>query len=166
MDLPRRCAVPPGASCSGERALDLVSTCGFYFLIVPSRPEDLRRTVADRVAQRVAGRGVSRAAVDAAVGSVMAALDARSAGAPAADARANGAPMLVAAVTARSLPDLASRLRAALGRDGVAVGAIGIAAAGLHHVATLEITSEARPALEAAVRALGARLSIVSGDAR
>jgi hypothetical protein len=144
----------------------LVSTCGFYFLIVPSRPEDLRRTVADRVAQRVAGRGVSRAAVDAAVGSVMAALDARSSGAPAASPGASAGPTLVAAVTARSLPDLASRLRAALGREGVTVGSIGIAAAGLHHVATLEIASSARPALEAAARALGAQASIVSEDGR
>jgi hypothetical protein len=144
----------------------LVSTCGFYFLIVPSRPEDLRRTVADRVAQRVAGRGVSRAAVDAAVGSVMAALDARSSGAPAASPGASAGPTLVAAVTARSLPDLASRLRAALGREGVTVGSIGIAAAGVHHVATLEIASSARPALEAADRALGAQASIVSEDGR
>jgi hypothetical protein len=144
----------------------LVSTCGFYFLIVPSRPEDLRRTVADRVAQRVAGRGVSRAAVDAAVGSVMAALDARSSGAPAASPGASAGPTLVAAVTARSLPDLASRLRAALGREGVTVGSIGIAAAGLHHVATLEIASSARPALEAAARALGGQASIVSEDGR
>jgi hypothetical protein len=142
----------------------LVSTCGFYFLIVPSRPEDLRRTVADRVAQRVAGRGVSRAAVDAAVGSVIAALDARSGGSP--SAGASPGPMLVAAVTARSVPDLASRLRSALGREGVTVGSIGIAAAGLHHVATLEIASAAGPALEAAARALGAQVSIVGEDAR
>jgi hypothetical protein len=144
----------------------LVSTCGFYFLIVPSRPEDLRRTVADRVAQRVAGRGVSRAAVDAAVGSVMAALDARTGAAAVANPGAAAGPTLVAAVTARSVPDLASRLRAALGREGVSVGSIGIAAAGLHHVATLEIASASRPALEAAARALGAQVSIVSEDAR
>ena len=118
------------------------------------------------MAQRVAGRGVSRAAVDAAVGSVMAALDARSAGAPAANSPAPAGSTLVAAVTARSLPDLASRLRAALGREGVTVGSIGIAAAGLHHVATLEIAGASRPALEAAARALGAQVSIVSGDAR
>lgn len=116
------------------------------------------------MAQRVAGRGVSRAAVDAAVGSVMAALDARSGGSP--SAGAGPAPMLVAAVTARSVPDLASRLRAALGREGVTAGSIGIAAAGLHHVATLEVARAARPALEAAARALGAQVSIVSEDAR
>ena len=116
------------------------------------------------MAQRVAGRGVSRAAVDAAVGSVIAALDARSGGSP--SAGAGPGPMLVAAVTARSVPDLASRLRSALGREGVTVGSIGIAAAGLHHVATLEIASASRPALEAAARALGAQVSIVSEDAR
>ena len=131
--------------------------------MVPSRPEDLRRTVADRVAQRVAGRGVSRAAIDSAVGSVLAALDARTGVAERAVATPAGAPatMLVAAVTARSLPDLASRLRSALGREGLTVGSIGIAAAGMHHVATLEVPASARPALEAACRTLGAQLSIV-----
>lgn len=96
----------------------------------------------------------------------MAALDARSGDAPNEALAASPGPNLVAAVTARSLPDLASRLRAALGREGVTVGPIGIAAAGLHHVATLEIASPARPALEAAARTLGAQVSIVSEDAR
>ena len=96
----------------------------------------------------------------------MAALDARSGGSSRTNPGASPAPMLVAAVTARSLPDLASRLRAALGREGVTIGGIGIAAAGLHHVATLEIASAARPALEAAARTLGAQVSIVGEDAR
>jgi len=149
----------------------LLQTCGFYFLIVPSRPEDLRRTVADRVAQRVAGRGVSRAAVESAVGSVFTALEQRGSvpGAAAISTSATSdtgtGTMLVAAVTARSLPDLASRLRSALAREGVTVGSIGIAVSGLHNVATLEIASAARPALEAAARTLGAQLSIVAGDA-
>ena len=96
----------------------------------------------------------------------MSAIDART-GTPGGAQPDNGTGgMLVAAVTARSLPDLASRLRAALGRDGVSVGSIGIAAAGLHHVATLQIASSARPALETAARALGAQLSIVSEDGR
>ncbi len=123
--------------------------------------------VADRVAQRVAGRGVSRAAVDAAVGSVFGALESRRAASGGSQASGSGpdtapTPTLVAAVTARSLPDLASRLRAALAREGVTVGPIGIAAAGLHHVATLEIVGSGRQALEAAARTLGAQLSIVS----
>ena len=122
--------------------------------------------VADRVAQRVAGRGVSRAAVDAAVDSVLGALESRrEAGA---DMQSSGsaavtvaAPALIAAVTARSLPDLASRLRAALDREGVTVGPIGIAAAGLHYVATLELAGSARQALATAATALGAQFSIV-----
>ena len=93
---------------------------------------------------------------------MLAALDARTGGANAAE----DPPSLVAAVTARSLPDLASRLRLALGREGVSVGAIGIAAAGLHHVATLEISAASKPGLENACRALGAQLSIVSGESR
>lgn len=110
---------------------------------------------------------MSRAAIDSAVGSVLSALDARE-GSPAAAptgaaVRASSAPV-VAAVTARSLPDLASRLRAALGREGLTVGPIGIAAAGLHHVATLELPASGRPALEAACRTLGAQVSIVSGE--
>ena len=150
----------------------MLSTCGFYFLIVPPRSEDLRRTVADRVAQRVAGRGVSRAAVDSAVGSVLSALEARSAGAvergvEGIASAVDAGPALVAAVTARSLPDLASRLRSALARDGITVGPIGIAAAGLHHVATLEVPGSARASLERVVAALGGQLSIVSeGSAR
>lgn len=146
----------------------MVSPCGFYFLIVPSRPEDLRRTVADRVAQRVAGRGISRTTVDAAVGSVLSAIEARAGGADGGGAARAGAvdagQALVAAVTARSVPDLASRLRAALARDGVTVGSIGIAATGLHHVATLKIAGSGRAALERAVDALGGQLSIVNED--
>jgi hypothetical protein len=103
--------------------------------------------------------------VDSTVASVLDALDARGAGtdgrlgAGAADDRP-----LVAAVTARSMPDLASRLRAALSREGVAIGSIGIAAAGLHHVATLQIPGASRAALERAAAALGAQLSIVGGE--
>ena len=96
----------------------------------------------------------------------MDALDARTSGARAERPDAGAGTLLVAAVTARSIPDLASRLRTALARDGIIVGSIGIAAAGLHHVATLEIAPSARPALEAATRALGAQLSIVSEGAR
>jgi hypothetical protein len=140
----------------------LASTCGFYFLIVALRSEDLRRTVADRVAQRVAGRGVSRATVDATVATVLSAIDARTGSTAETRIDApNSGPLLVAAVTARSLPDLASRLRGELARDGVMVGPIGLAAAGLHHVATLEIPHSARTALERATAALGGQLSIV-----
>ena len=127
--------------------------------MAPARSDDLHRTLVDRVARRVEGRGVPLAAVDAAVGSVLAALERRERSAPAAPAGE-----VVAAVTARSLPDLASRLRAALARAGVTVGPIGIAAAGLHHVATLRIPAAARPALDAAAATLGATVSVVAGE--
>ena len=123
-----------------------------------ARSDDLHRTLVDRVARRVEGRGVSRAAVDAAVGSVLAALDR----APAASAAP--AETLVAAVTARSTPDLASRLRGALAREGIEAGEIGIAASGLHNVATLRIAAAARPQLERAATALGATVSVVSEE--
>lgn len=128
-----------------------------YSVMPSARSDDLHHTLVERVARRVEGRGVSRAAVDAAVGSVLAALD-----------RAPAAPgtvgELVAAVTARSVPDLASRLRAALAGSGVEVGSIGIAASGLHHVATLRIPAAARPQLESAARALGATFSVVGEE--
>ncbi|NUS97666.1 MAG: hypothetical protein HOQ11_09715, partial [Gemmatimonadaceae bacterium] len=102
-------------------------------MMTPARSDDLHHTLVERVARRVEGRGVSRAAIDAAVGSVLGALDRASSVRPAAEG------VLVAAVTTRSMPDLASRLRGALARAGVEVGPIGIAASGFHHVATLRL---------------------------
>lgn len=108
--------------------------------------------------------------MDAAVGSVVSALEARGAVSEAsavtgATQAVDAGPAFVAAVTARSVPDLASRLRSALARDGITIGEIGIAAAGLHHVATLELPVSARASLERAVAALGGQLSVVSGGA-
>ena len=125
-----------------------------------ARSDDLHRTLADRVAHRVEGRGVSRAAVDAAVGSVLAALERAPAVVPARSGT------MVAAVTARSMPDLASRLRGALAREGVELGEIGIASSGLHNVATVCVAPSARAQLEKAVAALGASVSVVSDEER
>ena len=74
--------------------------------MVTSRPEDLRRVVADRVAQRVAGRGVSRAAVDAAVGSVFGALESRRAASGGSQASGSG-------------PDTALRMFSQIGTDAI-----------------------------------------------
>ncbi|HEX2781205.1 MAG TPA: ACT domain-containing protein [Gemmatimonadaceae bacterium] len=112
------------------------------------------------MARRVEGRGVSRAAVDAAVGSVLAALE-REVPAPR-PAEASSTGTLLVAVTARSMPDLASRLRGALSRAGVQVGDIGIASSGLHSVATLRVSASARPQLETAAGALGATMTVVA----
>lgn len=123
-----------------------------------ARSDDLHRTLVDRVAHRVEGRGVPRAAVDAAVGSVLAALERAPAALPASSGT------MVAAVTARSMPDLASRLRGALAREGVQLGEIGIASSGLHNVATVRIAASARPKLESAAGSLGASVSVVSEE--
>ena len=115
-----------------------------------------RRSLAERVARRVAGYGIPRRAVESAVEQVAAALE-RS------DAPAG--PELVAAFTAASAPDLASRLRRALAERGVTPSALATASAGRHTVVTVSVASD-RAALEQAASAAGARVSIVQGDAR
>src|SRR5687768_15761232 len=97
--------------------------------------EDIRRSLTERVASRVAGEGISRASIEAAVDGVIAALGNRTApGAPTAVGAGPRAvaPMpdtrsMIAALSGLSAPDLASRLRAALARDGIRVAALGIA---------------------------------------
>ena len=74
-------------------------------------------------------------------------------------------PELVAAFTAASAPDLASRLRRALAERGVTPSALATASAGRHTVVTVSVASD-RAALEQAASAAGARVSIVQGDAR
>src|SRR5437764_681884 len=112
---------------------------------------------------RVAGRGVSPAAIGDAVARVVEVL-----GTPAAqhalttEARSPTTrtdPSLLAAVSARSTPDLASRLRGALEQAGVAVDRIGLGAAGQHTVVTLYLPPSARATLE--TLAARARYSVV-----
>jgi len=118
--------------------------------------EDIRRTLTDRVASRVAGEGISRASIEAAVDGVVAALGTRT-GLPAptaspavsqAVASMPDSKSMIAALGGLSAPDLASRLRAALARDGVRVAALGIATRGRHTVVTLRLPASARQALE------------------
>ena len=118
--------------------------------------EDIRRTLTDRVASRVAGEGIPRASIEAAVDGVVAALGNR-ASPPASAAATPGAPLatpmpdsksMIAALSGLSAPDLASRLRAALARDGIRVAALGIATRGRHTVVTLRLAASARQALE------------------
>ena len=118
--------------------------------------EDIRRTLTERVASRVAGEGISRASIEAAVDGVVAALDSRSAPAPSTVAPAGpqaaafmpDSKSMIAALSGLSAPDLASRLRAALARDGIRVAALGIATRGRHTVVTLRLPASARQALE------------------
>ena len=130
-----------------------------------ARQEEIERTLAERVGRRVAGRGVPRQAVEAAVARVLdalpaATLDAPSAAAPAARSTPSPDTALVA-ITARSVPDLGSRLRAALQRDGIEPGPIGLAAAGSHNVATFRIPSSSRDAVSRTAAALGYAMTVV-----
>lgn len=129
--------------------------------------EDIRRTLTERVASRVAGEGIPRASIEAAVDGVVAALGSRSAGA--APARTDAAPgtmpdgpTMIAALSGQSAPDLGSRLRAALARDGVRVAALGIATRGRHTVVTLRLPASARQALERIAAEQSLSLSIDS----
>lgn len=132
-----------------------------------ARREEIERTLAERVAQRVTGRGVSRQAVDRTVARVLDSLPASALGSdpatPSVVAPSPGATILVA-VTARSVPDLGSRLRAALVGDGVEPGVIGLATAGHHYVATFRIPASARDGTARAAAALGYAMTVVAEE--
>ena len=117
--------------------------------------EDIRRTLTERVASRVAGEGIPRASIEAAVDGVVAALGNRASpsASPSATPAVAPGPMpdgrtMIAALSGQSAPDLGSRLRAALARDGIRVAALGIATRGRHTVVTLRLPASARQALE------------------
>ena len=131
--------------------------------MVSLRPDEIRRTLAERVARRVKGHGISRASVDGAVDKVLGALSAAQDG-PAPGASWSEGSSVVAALTGRSVPDLASRVRAALAKEGVAVGAIGSATAGNHNVVTLSVDGPARAALERVADALKVSVTFVPGE--
>ena len=134
--------------------------------MVSPRPDEIRRLLAERVARRVQGHGISRASVDAAVQSVLGALDGRTPSTQTIAAERGPQLSIVAALTGRSVPDLASRVRAALEREGVQVETLGSAMAGNHNVVTIQVTSSSRAAVERVAGALKVSVSFVSeGDA-
>lgn len=128
--------------------------------MVSPRSDEIRRTLAERVARRVQRHGISRASVERAVDKVLVALSSAET-APAPSASRPQAPSVLAALTGRSIPDLASRVRAALVTEGVQVGAIGSAAAGNHNVVTLSVDEPSRAALERVAEALKLSLTFV-----
>lgn len=128
--------------------------------MVSQRPDEIRRTLAERVARRVQGHGISRASVDAAVTSVLDALQTSSAPAARVDTSARGS-YVIAAFSARSVPDLASRVRAALAHEGLAAETLGSAAAGNHNVVTVRLPESGRAPGERAAAALGASITFV-----
>ena len=132
--------------------------------MVSPRPEEIRRTLAERVARRVQGHGITRASVDAAVAKVLGALDASGEGTSPTSAAPADQPGIVATLSGRSVPDLASRVRAALEHEGVSVQTIGSAMAGNHNVVTLHVSSDARPAVERVARTLALSLAFVPAE--
>ena len=124
--------------------------------------DDVRRALAERVERQVRGHGIPRQVIDAAVDQVVTALPsvAESGPSPAAGAE------VVATFSAVSAPDLASRIRSALGEDGVSVLDLGSATAGRHTVVTVLVRGD-EPALGREAARAGATLSVVpagSGD--
>ena len=143
--------------------------------------DSIRRALRDRVAKRVAGKGISPRAIDRAVDAVVDALPSdvtqdtpadRSAASPARSPQAaarsavpagdGGAAEVVLAVTAVSVPDLASRVRGILDRAGVRVTEAATATAGRHTVVTVRVRSDARAAAEQAATAAGWKVSLVA----
>ena len=142
--------------------------------------DSLRRTLRDRVAKRVAGQGVSRHAIERTVDAVVDALPAdvientpgsRTAGpigSPQTAARSavpagdGGVAEVVLAVTAVSVPDLASRVRGTLDKAGVRVSDAATATAGRHTVVTVRVRADARAAAEQAASAAGWKVSLVA----
>ena len=117
--------------------------------------QDTRRTLAERIERKVAGRGISRAAIESAVDDVLAALPA----APEPGAAEQGA--LLGAFTSPVAPDLGSRVRQLLERDGVVLLGLGSATSGRHTVVTVRVPLTARGALERAAAQLSLPLSLL-----
>ena len=98
----------------------------------------VRRALRERVARKVAGSGISSRAIERAVDAVIAALPDTAA------LDATAGPEVIIALSARSVPDLGSRVRAALQKEGVAVSEVAVATAGQHTVVTLRAPAAAR----------------------
>lgn len=111
---------------------------------------ELHQALAERVNRKLAGQGVPAAAVDAAVAQVVAALA--------------GHGELVAALSARSTPDLATRVRRALEREGVVLDRVGLATAGAHTVVTLRVPATDAEPLRRVADQLALALTFLPSD--
>lgn len=131
-----------------------------------------RDDLVQRVARKLTRGSVRPEVIGDAVDRTLGALAARTAGAPRhtpatpvlGEAAVDGATG-VAVVAAIGIPDLASRLRAALERAGSPVGAVGVATEGRHTVVTLLWPTAAAAQVRAVAEAMGARFSW-RGDVR
>jgi hypothetical protein len=104
---------------------------------------DVRRELTRRVTHRLAGSGIARSVVEEAVDCVLGALE------PTAGRLGpSQASTILAAISARSVPDLGSRVRRDLERDGIVIEEMGLGAAGQHTVVTVRVSASARAALQ------------------
>ena len=123
-----------------------------------SASDTVRRALRERVARKVAGSGISPRAIERAVDAVVSALP------PDGGAVAAGGPEIIIAISARSIPDLGSRVRAALTREGVSVAEVAVASAGQHTVVTLRASASAQEAIARVAAAQKASFTVVDGD--
>ena len=115
--------------------------------------QDDRSELISRVERRLGARGVSRAAIQEAVDRVLAQL--------ALPDESIGEPHSLFALTAQSMPDLASRVRQKLSAAGISPTDSGTATSGRHTVMTLRVHSASRSRLESVARDVGATLTAI-----
>jgi hypothetical protein len=113
-----------------------------------------REALIRRVEERVGARGVTRASVEAAVDQVVSRLPVPDE-APASDG-------IVIALSAESMPDLASRVRRKLVSMGIDSADSGVATSGRHTVVTLRVPAGARESLDAIARDIGAHATVIA----
>jgi hypothetical protein len=122
-------------------------------------PEAVRQALIQRVSRKVSGHGVTRRSIEGAVDRVFAAL-------PREIAR-DATPPRIAVLSAPSAPDLASRARRLLERDGVRILDVGIGTAGRYTVATIRLAGAGTIDLQRLAGELRASVSVLDdADAR
>ena len=113
--------------------------------------QDDREALTARVERKLAGRRISRDAIRATVEQVCSAMD--SSGTPVPK------PDVIVVMSAASTPDLASRLRQRLERDGVRLVETGVATVGRHTVCAVGVGTGDEAAVRAVCREFGWALS-------
>lgn len=106
-----------------------------------------REALTVRVERKLAGRRISREAIRATVEQVCSTLD--SPVPPATE------PDVIVVMSAPSTPDLASRLRHRLERDGVQLTDVGVATAGRHTVCVVRVSAGVASAVQAVAEGFG-----------
>ncbi len=120
--------------------------------------ESVRQALIQRVSRKVSGHGVTRRSIEGAVDRVLAALP---------QELPSRSDVRIAVLSAPSSPDLASRARRLLDREGVQVIDVGTATAGRHTVVSIRLPGSGVASLQRIAAELGASLSLLDdADAR